>query len=146
MFGVKRKGGGTADFERLREQAMALAGIGLYRYTFQGKLLYIDQGALQVLEADDRFSNPAKAIGKGVREIAAKVDAPGSLREDVRRTGEVTGRLGHFRTAAGNDKWVMQDAMLVRDPGTGEECVQVLIRDVTEQRRLEEEARVGERR
>lgn len=146
MFGRKRSGGGALGAERLRELAMEQAAMGLYRYTFEGKLLYIDKGALSVLEAGDRFTAPEKAIGRNVREIASKVDAPGSLREDVRRDGKIFGRLGHFRTLAGKDKWVMQDAMLVHDPDTNAECVQVMIRDVTERRRLEEEARVAERR
>jgi len=135
---VKPCDSGPADDElsRIRQEAMLFAGIGLYRYAFDGTILFIDQGAFEILELEHRFSTPAEVAGRNLSEIA-HAKTRGALRDEVRKRGSVHRFENQFRTLEGNERWAIHDSYLVRDPETGEESVQVVIRDVTSRKHAE---------
>lgn len=123
---------------RIREEALEFAGIGLYRYTFDGIVRYMDRGALRILEMEDVYPDPAAVVGKNVSDLVAYNRPPGLIREEVRKRGQVRGFECPFRTLKGTDKWSLHDCYLMVDPQTGEESIQVVVRDITERKRAEQ--------
>ncbi len=129
------------DLEAVRQEALEFAGIGLYRYTFDGTVLYADRGALKIFDLDRQFPDPASVAGHNISDLFVYTGVKGLLRNQIRRHGHVRGFEYPFRTLSGIDKCVMHDSYLVRDPDTGRESVQVIMFDVTARRRAEEQLR-----
>jgi PAS domain S-box-containing protein len=123
---------------------MEFAGIGLYRYAFDGTVQFMDLGALRILEIDDVFPDPLAVVGKNVAELVIYMRPPGVLREEVRAKRSVRGIEYPFKTLKGNEKWAVHDSYLCRNPKTGEESIQVLIRDITSQKQVEDALRQSE--
>ncbi len=136
----------NAPLHHIREEACEFAGIGLYRFTFDGTVLFADRGALKIFDLNDWFTDPAGIQGRNIAELVVYKGPKGAMRQEVRENGVVHRRDWNFRTLKGNDKWVVEDAYLVNDPGSGEESIQVVIRDITERKRMEEALRISERR
>lgn len=134
------------ELDVIRQEAMEFAGIGLYRYSFDGTIMLMDKGALRIFELEDRFANPGDVIGRNISEILVYTEPKGVMRKEIRRAGCVRGRDWSFRTLNGHDKWVVENSYLVRDPETGEEAIQVITQDITERKRAEEALRASERR
>ncbi len=130
----------------IREQAMAFAGMGLYRFAFDGTILFADDMALRIFELEDWFPDAAGIRGKNIADLVVYKGPKGTMREELRSQGRILRRDWAFRTLKGNDKWVMEDAYLVQEEGTGDESIQVIVRDITERKRTEEALLASERR
>ncbi len=139
----------NGDLNLAREIAMSFAGIGMYRFTFDGTIVQMDEGALRLFEIEKRFRNPADVVGKNIADLVVYKGTPGMLRKEIRRRKRIRNREWEFTTLRGHDKWALEDSFLVRDPETGEESIQVVIQDITERKHAEEAlahaARVSER-
>ncbi len=133
--------GGPDHMGQIRREAMEFAGIGLYRFGFDGVVLDLDMGAFQIFELEGFFDSPAAAAGKNIRELLNYIDKEGLLRKEVQEQERVRGRLWHFRTLGGRDKAVLEDSYLVGDGSSEEAVIQVVVRDVTEQHNAELELR-----
>jgi PAS domain S-box-containing protein len=125
------------DLNRIREEALAFAGIGLYRYGLDGTLRLADVGALRIFDLLDWFPDPAQVAGRNIADLVVYKGPRGSMHQEVRTLGRVRGRHWEFRTLKGADKLVVEDAYLVRDPDTGDEAIQVIVQDITEHQHAE---------
>ncbi len=126
------------EIDEIQREVLQFAGVGLFRYTFDGTILFIDRGALAILELEDRYPNPADAVGKNVSELVTHVLPVGTIRNRMRQERRVRDLAYPFRTQRGNLKWAAHTSCLVRDPRSGEESIQVFLQDITERRRTEE--------
>ena len=126
------------ELNRIRQEAMEFADIGLYRYTFDGAVVFMDRGALRILELEDDYPDPSSVVGKNVADLVIYARPRGMLRDAIREHKRVRAFECPFRTLKGTDKWAVHDSYLVHDTETGEECVQVVIRDITDRKRAEE--------
>lgn len=124
---------GTAS---IRQEAMAFAGIGWLVLDFEGVVRGMDQGAFDLLDLSDRYSGPDHALGVAIERLV-QYASQGLLRGEIRKRGRVRGLDWHFTTGRGAEKWTTQDAYLYTDPASGEELVQLVLRDVTEARLAE---------
>ena len=127
-----------ADMEAVRREAMEFAGIGLYRYKFDGTILFMDRGAVRILDLASQYPDPAQLAGRNIADLLVYTGPRGRLRSEVRKHGKIKGFEYHFRTLSGLDRWVSHDSYLVRDPRTGEEAINVIMVDVTDRRQAEE--------
>jgi len=134
------------ELSQIRQEAMEFAGIGLYRFTFDGTVLFMDRGALKVFELEDRYAEPAEVHGKNINELVVYTGPEGTLRKEIRKRKRIRGREWWIQTLEGNVKCVVEDSYLVQAQETGEEAIQVVIRDVTEQKHADEALRASERR
>ncbi len=127
-----RREHGSLDI--VREEAMAFAKIGLYRYRFDGTVVFMDQGALRIFELEDRFPSPADAAGQSLGELFVYTTPVEAMRREIQQKGALHDREWSFQTLKGTLKWVMEDAYLVREEESGEQVIQVVCRDITEEK------------
>ncbi|MBN1487616.1 MAG: STAS domain-containing protein [Anaerolineae bacterium] len=123
----------------IQRETMEFAGIGMYRYRFDGSMLFMDRGALRIFELEDIYPDPYAVQGKKIGELLIYTAKGGRLREQLREKGYVRALDYPFKTLKGNDRWVQHDSYVVKDPDTGEELVQAVIRDITAQKKAEQE-------
>ncbi len=132
----KRKGlKAYPDLDMVRQEAMAFAKIGLYRYRFDGRVVFMDERALRIFELEDRFPSPADVANRTLADLFVYTTPPGAMRQEIRNRGELHDREWSFKTLKGTLKWVVEDSYLVPDPESGEEAIQVLCRDITDEKR-----------
>lgn len=125
---------------------MEFAGIGIYRYKFDGTVLFMDQSTLRILELEDQFPDSSSVVGKNIADLIIHIQPEEILRSAVRKHGQVHNFEYPFLTLRGEKKWTLHDSYVVRDPNTGEDVVQVVVRDITELKRVEEALRKSEER
>jgi len=120
------------EMDRIRRQAMDFSGIGLYRYRLDGTVVFMDRGTLRILDLEERFADPAELVGRNVSSLLEYKLPVGSLRQRILEEKHVRDLQYPFRTLSGKDRWALHDSYLVTDRDTGEQMVQVIVRDVTE--------------
>jgi PAS domain S-box-containing protein len=123
---------------------MEFSGIGLYRHRFDGTVMYADRGAVKIFELEDMFPDPSAVAGNNISDLFIYTGPVGLLREKIRKHGRVHNLEYPFKTLKGREKWVLHDSYLDRDPKTGEEAIQAVIRDITERKKSEEALRKAE--
>ncbi len=125
------------ELDAIRQEAMEFSGIGLYRYNFDGVILYIDRGTMHIWDLDGCYSDPEYLKGKKLSELFVYTLPEGMLRQQIKAQGRVHDLEYPFKTLSGKDVWVLHDSYLVRDPQTGEELIQVIMKDITERKQAE---------
>lgn len=126
------------ELSAIRQEAMEFAGIGLYRYRFDGIVQFMDRGAVHILGLEEFYPDPKTISGKRIEDLIQYSIPKGKLREQIRIYGHARNFEYPFKTLAGIEKWAIHDSYMVRDPKTGEEMIQVIIQDITERKRAEE--------
>ncbi len=117
--------------DEIRREALEFAGIGLYRYDFNGVVQFMDRGALRILDLEHRYPDPEEVSGQNIGDLFEYTGPKGYLRRHIRERGHVRDLEYPFRTLTGKDRWALHDSYLVRDEVTGDELIQVIIRDIT---------------
>lgn len=127
----------TLRCNRYRYDSKALSrlidrvNIGSCKYRYRdGVILKANRGFVNMLELD---AKPKDITGKSLGELMIYVEAERSIREKVKQRGELRNYEYHFKTLKGKDKWVLHNSYLVRDPYTGEEAIETIVQDITEE-------------
>ena len=143
MNGPEKRAG-----ERLRvqEEALRFAQVALYRYRYDGTILEMNEAALDILGLRDRFGSPSEVLGRNIEDLIVYLGPKGRVRRMVKEQGMARNVLYPFKTTAGEERWALHDSFAVKDPETGEEVVQAIVKDVTEMKRAEEQLRESEER
>ena len=132
------------ELDEIRREAIDFAGIGLYRYGFDGIVQFMDRGALRILDLEERYPDPDMVRGMDIADLIIYTGPRGFLRSQVLEHGHARNLEYPFRTVTGEDRWALHDTYLVTDDATGEKLIQVIIRDIT-QRKLAESALAEEK-
>ncbi|MBI5499518.1 MAG: PAS domain S-box protein [Deltaproteobacteria bacterium] len=133
-----RDGPNDDELEAIRTEALDFAGIGLYRYRWDGTVLSMDRGALRILGLEGRFAGPEEVAGRDIADLIRYAGPRGFLRARLRAERRVRGLEYPFKTLDGEERWAEHDSYVTADPATGEEQLQVIIRDITGRKRLEQ--------
>ena len=131
------------DLDPVRREAMAFAGIGLYCFTFDGTVLFMDGGALRIFGLEGRFPDPESVTGKNIADLVVYLGPKGLMRKEVTKRKHIRDREWSFKTLEGEERWVVEDCYLVADQ-SGQEAIQVIVRDITEQKQVKESLRERE--
>ncbi len=118
------------ELSRIRTEAMDFADIGLFRYRFSGEIVFMDSGALRLLDLEREARDPSLVQGRQIGELFEYLDEPGALRRTTRQEGRVRSFEYHYRTLLGRERWVYHHSYLVREPD-GSQAVQVVCQDIT---------------
>lgn len=127
----------------IRQETMELAGIGLYRFKVDGTVLFMDRIAQEVFELEDAFPDPSAVVGKNISDLLTYTGPKGLLRREIRKHGHVRDFMYPFKTLKGTEKTMVLDAFLMQDKETGEEAIQVVVREAGEQLQVEESLRLA---
>ncbi len=119
------------ELDAIRREAMEFANVGLYRYRLSGELLFLDRGALRLLGLEDKYEDPNELIGQKIATLLEHITPEGALREVTLEKGEVRGLEYHYRTLAGEERWVYHHSYLVDGPTKNEQVIQVISQDIT---------------
>ncbi|MBI5487794.1 MAG: PAS domain S-box protein [Deltaproteobacteria bacterium] len=133
-----RDGPNNNELEAIRAEALDFAGIGLYRYRWDGVVLFMDRGALRILGLEGRFADPKDVVGRDIADLIRYSGPRGFLRSRLRAERRVRGLEYPFQTLDGEERWAEHDSYVTTDPATGEEQLQVIIRNITKRKRLEQ--------
>jgi signal transduction histidine kinase len=127
-----------SELNAIRQEAMEFAGIGLYRYRFDGVVQFMDRGAMRILQLEEFYPEPEMLTGKNIAELIIYSNPQRWLREKIYAEGHVRNLEYPFKSLSGREIWALHDSYLVKDPKTGEELIQVIIQDITERKKAEE--------
>ncbi len=130
-------GPGKREMDAIRREAISFAGIGLYRYLFDETILFMDQGALKILGLETRFDDPSAVTGLKIGDLIIYSGPRGHLRKAIREQKHVRGMEYPFQTLDGEERWAEHDSYLLRDGETGEDAIQVIIKDITDRKRAD---------
>lgn len=123
------------ELSRIRVEAMDFGNVGLYRYRFDGTIVFFDRGALRLLDLENAYDDPKDVCGLKIGTLFEYLDDVGRLRDAVREHGRVQRFEYHYRTLSGKERWVYHNSYLTRDSETDEEMIQVIAQDITELKR-----------
>ncbi|MFO7623895.1 MAG: histidine kinase [Anaerolineales bacterium] len=126
------------ELDSIRLEAIEFAGIGLYRYRFDGVIQFMDRGAMRILEIEDYYAEPKELIGSNIADLLIYVLPHKNLRQRIKQHGHARNLEYPFITLAGKKKWAIHDSYMVKDLHTGEELIQVIIQDITERKQAED--------
>lgn len=136
----------AADRLTIQEVALRFGRVGLCRCRPDGTVIEINPAAFEILDLAPHFPGPSRVSGRAIRDLVADPGSCPELADLLRETAEERATPCAFHTLSGREKWVVREAFLVHDPATGEEQVQVMIRDVTETYEREAALRESEER
>mgnify|MGYP001766601752 CR=1 FL=1 len=131
----------SAELETIQQEALEFAGIGLYRQRFDGTILHMNRSAFRIFDLESKFADPASVIGRNISDLCVFRGQREELYRELRKRNRVRGFEHRFKTLTGTDKIVLNDSYLVLDPKDGSEVIQVVLFDITERKRTEEELR-----
>ncbi|MBD3427159.1 MAG: PAS domain S-box protein [Candidatus Omnitrophica bacterium] len=117
--------------------------VGYYRYRARdGVILAANKAFVDILE----LGSPVEDIvGRSLSELLIYVDGEGSIRSKLKQRGELKNYEYRFRTLEGKEKVVIHNSYIVKSPG-GEETIEALIEDVTEERRSYQKMKESQQR
>lgn len=139
------KGITPRELYRIHEQAVKYAGLGLFRYDNQDRIVFVNSQVLRIFELQDRFDDPYELVGENLGDFVQLIGGAHEFRNAVQEQGEIHNFECELQTLAGNRKCVLFDAF----PATnkGRPCaMQVVVRDITGRKTMEDELRESEQR
>ncbi|MFH1394648.1 MAG: PAS domain-containing protein [Candidatus Omnitrophota bacterium] len=106
--------------------------IGYYRYRSRdGVILSINKGFIKILDLELKEKD---LIGRSLSELLIYVEGDESIRKRLKVTRELRNYEYHFKTLKGDDKYVLHNSYIEKDPVTGEDVVEALMQDITEEK------------
>ena len=129
---------GDEEMNALRKAALDLVDAGLYRFKFDGTVIFMDFNTLRLIEIDDAYPDPAMVIGKNIAELFIDTGPMDRLLEEIRETGCARNLEYPYITLKGTRKWALHESYLVRDLVSGEEAIQAIMQDITERKEVEQ--------
>lgn len=122
-----------------QQKMLEVAGVGMVLYKFDGTVLSIDRGALKIFDLEDVYPDPRAVQGKKMGDLMVYTGRRGRLRSIIREQGKAQNVLYDFKTVKGDLRWCLHDSYVIQHPETGEDIIQAIIRDITEQKLAEAE-------
>ncbi len=119
------------ELNAIRKEVMEAVGLGIFRYLFDGTIVYADRTALKIADLSEMFSDPSEVIGKNIEDLIVYLTEKGKLRSELKEKGKVSRFDYHFQTLTGKKKWLRHMSYVTRDESSGEECIQTAIFDIT---------------
>ncbi len=121
----------------LCDKLLHVADHGILQYTLdEGKILYVNQGLLAIFDIAD---TPDSFKAKSVKNVLLDTGTYGRIRTQLLKKKEIHNFEYRFKTCRGKERWVHYDAFLMDGSTLKAKKVLALVKDVTEQKKIEKE-------
>ncbi|MBL7072149.1 MAG: PAS domain-containing protein [Candidatus Omnitrophica bacterium] len=128
-------------FQRLMDHT----NIGYYKYRCaDGVILAMNKGFISILELRNKTAKDV--IGHSLSEFLIYVDGEESIRARLQATRELHNYEYHFKTLEDKDKYVLHNSYIEKDSLTGEDVIEALVQDITEEKSAYESMRQSQER
>lgn len=127
------------DLDRIRQEALANAGVGVFLFRADGEILFLDRGTLGLFDLEKKFPEPEKAGGARLQDLVEYEFDRELLLEELQRERRLRNRPYPLRTLSGERRWLLHDFSLVEDTATGKEWVQVVAKDFSTLKKAEDD-------
>lgn len=142
---IKQSGNGPSYSSR-QMQTLKSAGIGLFSYSLDGTVQYVDEVVLNQLELRNQYPDPAELTGMKLSDLISEAYPGNFIPEKIHRQKRVRDNQLLIKTLSGNKKWVLHDLDLVFDAEKGEEIIYATLRIINKLKLTEERLRESEGR
>jgi len=122
----------SEEFLKIFNEAMDFASIGLVRYRMNGEIVFIDRNALKLFEIDNIYTSPEEVVGKHISDLQRYILPPGFIRKKLQEEGHLKAFEYPLETINGHKKWFLHYSYITRDERLQEDCIQVILQDITE--------------
>ena len=120
-------------------EAIKLAKIAFFSYSFDGTILAIDRVAFDFFELEGIFKDPQSLIGKNIESLFEYMGPKGRIRDEIKAIGRISKLEYGIRTLKNTEKWGIHNSYIYIDEKTGEEAIQVCFYDITDRKLHEKE-------
>ena len=120
-------------------EAIKLAKIAFFSYSFDGTILAIDKMPFDFFELEGIFKDPKSLIGKNIGELFVYMGPKGRIRDVIRTKRRISNLEYGIRTLKNTEKWGIHNSYIYIDKKTGEEAIQVCFYDITDRKLHEKE-------
>jgi len=118
--------------EKTLQRLLDHTNIGYYRFRFRdGVVLEANAGFTNILELDMPVRD---VIGRSLSELLIYVEEEDTIRQKIKTRGALKNYEYHFKTLDGKEKCLLMNSYISRDYYTGEEVIEALVEDITEER------------
>ena len=115
--------------------ALDFMEIGAIYYTFSGEILFLNSALWRILELEPFFESPDALIDQDIQTTVRYVRPTGEIRRIIREQGVIRNHVYPVQTLSGRFKWLIGDGKLAGRLDTGEEYIQLFVRENTAERR-----------
>jgi len=122
--------------------ALDFMDIGAIYYTFSGEILYLNATLWRILELEPFFESPRHLVGCDIQNTVRYVRPTGEIRGLIREQGAIRNHEYPVQTLSGRFKWLIGDGRIGGRLDTGEEYIQLFVRENTAERRSMELLRI----
>ncbi|MBU2101771.1 MAG: PAS domain S-box protein, partial [Candidatus Omnitrophica bacterium] len=106
-----------------------VTGYGVCRYLVnEERILFANQGVIDIMGLRCK---PEELTGKCFDDIFALIDKPDTIKKALASGDEIIHTECHFKTLTGEEKWILLDARIKRNPATTKKTAEAIIRDIT---------------
>ena len=120
---------------RIYQDALEFAKIGTLRMKQDGTIIFIDRGALQILEIAERYPDANVLVGEKIEKLFRYIKPKDTLRQEILKNKRISGSDYPFQTLDGKEKWVLHDSCIVEDANSKEKIIQSIFQDITSQKK-----------
>lgn len=122
----------SEEFLKILNEAMDFASIGFVRYRMNGEIVFIDRNALKLFEIDNLYASPEEVVGKHISDLQKYILPPGFIRNKLQEEGSLKAFEYPLETIHEHKKWFLHYSYITRDERLQEDCIQVILQDITE--------------
>jgi len=125
----------AAEAARRYRDVFELAPLGICQTSVEGEILTANGALARMLG----YESEQELIGQRITEFYQRPEERAGLRAAIEETGAVRGIEFQWRRRDGAPLWVLVDATAVREPAGEVRYYQAFVRDITREKRLEEQ-------
>ncbi|MCF7888791.1 MAG: PAS domain-containing protein, partial [Victivallales bacterium] len=110
---------------------------GIFSYKLKdGQILNANRGFIKIFDLN---CDPEDLAGKNINEQFFNIENTDLVNETIKKEKRVHNYELHFKTLKGEVRWVVYDSFVVTNKDTHEQIAEAKIRDITAQKKLENE-------
>jgi PAS domain S-box-containing protein len=118
--------------ERTLQRLMSSTYTGYCKYRYRdGVIIEVNDSFIDIMELNMKKD---EILGHSLSELIIYVEDEEDIRERIKKSGSLKNYEYHFKTLKGKDKCAIYNSYMIRNPQTGEEVIEALIKDATEEK------------